>query len=190
MNWKGKLINWSHHYFKLNDILEELIPHMLQESFNENYNDIFQILIENLPETKKEVWEKSENNVGVHGKDDHVNFTSDRKNLMAQLGRQMSKLEDEMFLKPLMQLILDENEENNDTDIVATIVVEVENSADGKSNKKRKTTKYSKSLRRISRKFDGKILIGRKVCRFFPKIPCSAHKPAYYDGTITAYDKK
>jgi hypothetical protein len=188
MDWKAKVVNWSHLHFKLNDILLDLVKDLLEQfptiqEFELNSEMILQILIDNLPPEKAEKWKKSEENVGVHGKEDVDNYVKDRKNIKQMLGRQMDKLEHQMFAVPIIESII-ESDDVNDCEIIE--IEETETFSASTGTKRKATSTYK---RRTGKNY-GKKMIGRKVCKFFPRLKGSTHKAMYYDGEIVDYNEK
>jgi hypothetical protein len=180
----------SNHHFKSNDLLLALVPKLLIQfptiqEFEKEYDMIIKILIENLPAQKAEFWKKSEDNLGVHDKPQEENFAKQRKLIKQTLGRQMRKLEEHMFLKPILDTIIEE-EELDEPGFIETVTEETAADKSITGGKRRKVT-CTKSVR-IAKNYDGRKLIGRRVCKFFPKIHGSTHKPAFYDGQIVDYD--
>jgi hypothetical protein len=191
MDWKVKLMNWSFQSFKTRDLLLELIPYLLKrfptnEMFNSEHEMIMKILIAHLPTAKADIWKKSEDNLGNQNKDE--NFADKRKVIKQTLKRQMRKLEEEMFLKPIMNKLIDIDDEEDET-------AGEDNLDEGEGSNivvanvnKRKATTTTKKPVRIASNYDGRRLVGRTVCKIFPRIRGSTHKAAYYDGKIVSYD--
>lgn len=194
IKWKSLLGDWSYLDFKCNDLLIVLVPHLLkefpsQELFAENHDFIQSILILHLTPKRKAKWGKSEENLGEHDKLPEENHSKERKIILQHLSRQMTKLKNHMFIRPMMKSWGTKTHVPSKIKPVKAVGVKRKSTTSSPPAAVKKTNKpRQKTI--LDEDYDGTPLIGTDVCHYFPKVKGSDHKPAFYDGKIVSYNKE